>query len=144
MTTLHDQIKLPPHVISSDHPNSPGESWSIPEMDWIRLRDQAFHDYVRHAAAELAIASDERIEALEAALSESRKDSERYRWLRDTNLDRPDMTDGSRVILAPNEVTSIWYGLPEDKWDLMGGCLACSKGDKFDNAIDAAIMKGQP
>ena len=70
------------------------------------------------------------------------QDALRYRWLRDTNMSRPDMTDGSSVILAPYEVTAIWYGLPEDQWNLFGGCLQCSKGERFDAAIDAA-MKGK-
>jgi len=87
MTTLHDEIKLPPHVISSDHPNNPSEIWSILEMAWIRHRDLAFTSHARHAAAELAIASDARIEALEAALADARKELESWAfesWLERT------------------------------------------------------------
>ena len=76
---------------------------------------------------------------IDSPVSRLEQDAARYRWLRDTNLTRPDMTDGSRVILAPNEVISIWHGLPEEQWDLMGGCLRCSRGAEFDSAIDAAM-----
>ena len=68
-------------------------------------------------------------------------DAERYRWLRDTNRTRPDMTDGSRVILEPNQVISIWFGVPEERWDLMFNALHCPTGVDFDAAIDAAISK---
>lgn len=78
------------------------------------------------------------IEALEAELAACKKDAERYRWLRDTNKERTDMTTG-KGILWPNEVSSVWWGLPEDQWDFFSGCLRCADGPEFDTAIDAAM-----
>ena len=79
-----------------------------------------------------------RIAALEAELAACKKDAERYRWLRDTNKERTDMTTG-KGILWPNEVSSVWWGLPEDQWDFFSGCLRCADGPEFDTAIDAAM-----
>lgn len=44
---------LPPHVISTDHPNHPSEGWSIAEMAWIDARDKIFQAYARQARADL-------------------------------------------------------------------------------------------
>lgn len=44
---------LPPHVISTDHPNHPSESWSIAEMVWIDTRDKIFQAYAQQARADL-------------------------------------------------------------------------------------------
>lgn len=42
-------IKLPPHVISTDHPEHPKEKWSVAEMAWIAARDRTFLAYARAA-----------------------------------------------------------------------------------------------
>lgn len=85
-----------------------------------------------------ALTPEQRIAALEAELAACKKDAERYRWLRDTNKERTDMTTG-KGILWPNEVSSVWWGLPEDQWDFFSGCLRCADGPEFDTAIDAAM-----
>ena len=88
-------------------------------------------------ACDLAL-KDVAIQRLEAELAACKKDAERYRWLRDTNKERTDMTTG-KGILWPNEVSSVWWGLPEDQWDFFSGCLRCADGPEFDTAIDAAM-----
>jgi hypothetical protein len=75
-----------------------------------------------------------------AALDEAQQDAARFRWLCSTNGEfdlRPDITVGS-TILEPNEVAAIWYGLPDDEWDLFGSAITREPGDKLRAAIDAA------
>jgi len=72
-----------------------------------------------------------------------RKDAERYRWLRDTNGDgelRPDVAN-RHAILEPNVISQIWYGLPENEWNLFEAAITCEPGKKMDAAIDAARSK---
>lgn len=51
---------LPPHVISTDHPNHPSEGWSIAEMVWIDARDKIFQAYATQARADL-VAENQRL-----------------------------------------------------------------------------------
>lgn len=90
---------------------------------------------LRDAAAE--------IERLRERIAELEADAARYRWLRDTNEDRalrPDIAE-PHTILEPNVISQIWYGLPEDEWNLFVAAITCEPGKKMDAAIDAA-MKG--
>ena len=68
------------------------------------------------------------------------KDAERYRWLRDTNLDAGVRATGEH--LEPLQVPMIFIGHPEDQWTL-GSFASAWVGEKFDRAIDAAIDKAR-
>ena len=59
---------LPPHVISTDHPNHPSEGWSIAEMVWIDARDKIFQAYATQARADLEAEVARLREALEELL----------------------------------------------------------------------------
>ena len=61
---------LPPHVISTDHPNHPSESWSIAEIVWIDARDKVFQAYAQQARADLEAENQRLREALKAILDE--------------------------------------------------------------------------
>lgn len=50
-------LNLPPHAIASDHPSSPSKSWSITELAWIAIRDQAFHAHYKQAQREAVAAA---------------------------------------------------------------------------------------
>ena len=82
-------------------------------------------------------AADE-IEALRAQVAQYKEDAERYRWLRDTNLDAGVRATGEH--LEPLQVPMIFIGHPEDQWTL-GSFASAWVGEKFDRAIDAAIDK---
>jgi hypothetical protein len=64
------------------------------------------------------------------------KDAARYRWLRDTNLD--DKLRATDEHHDPMQVSMIWFGHPADQWHL-GSFASAFKGEKFDQALDAAI-----
>ena len=76
-------------------------------------------------------------------LAELQRDAARYRWLRDTNPQRPD-TMLSTTVLMPNIVGRLWYGLPAKEWDFFRQAVTCEPGAKFDAAIDKAMRKSAP
>lgn len=84
-------------------------------------------------------AADE-IKTLRAQVAQYKEDAERYRWLRDTNLDAGVRATGEH--LEPLQVPMIFIGHPEDQWTL-GSFASAWVGEKFDRAIDAAIDKAR-
>lgn len=107
-----------------------------------RLRDEA--DLCRNeGATDIAVLLDEaadELERLSAQVAQYREDAERYRWLRDTNLDAGVRATGEH--LEPLQVPMIFIGHPEDQWTL-GSFASAWVGEKFDRAIDAAIDKAR-
>ena len=107
-----------------------------------RLRDEA--DLCRNeGATDIAVLLDEaadELERLSAQVAQYREDAERYRWLRDTNLDAGVRATGEH--LEPLQVPMIFIGHPEDQWTL-GSFASAWVGEKFDRAIDAAIVKAR-
>lgn len=65
---------LPPHVISTDHPNHPSEGWSIAEMVWIGARDKIFQAYATQARADLEAENKRLREALLDCKTNARKE----------------------------------------------------------------------
>ena len=80
------------------------------------------------------------IAELRAQVAQYKEDAERYRWLRDTNLDAGVRATGEH--LEPLQVPMIFIGHPEDQWTL-GSFASAWVGEKFDRAIDAAIDKAR-
>jgi hypothetical protein len=72
-----------------------------------------------------------------------RKDAARYRWLRDTNGLKSHPLRGSGH-LDPLQVERIYFGQPEDKWNMGNFAFAPTDPQDFDKAIDAAIASQQP
>ena len=110
----------------------PADGRHVYEHDPTHHQNIPYGRLCREAADEIA--------ELRAQVAQYKEDAERYRWLRDTNLDAGVRATGEH--LEPLQVPMIFIGHPEDQWTL-GSFASAWVGEKFDRAIDAAIDKAR-